>query len=343
MVLFLSLLITEGDKYILGSTSEGEVHVWLFSDLLLEFLKEKIEKETLFSSICKFSFKDGPIQNLALFEKGIESLFFNDETSIYGYSWPEILDEIKERKNLGQPSTKVTKFKSNPKRLYNILQNNSNENERIQCVDYDHSQNRCFIGTNRGHVLIIDLKEMKLIKRVSPVKNSILLDESVVSINAIRFFQNNSFIYGNSRGNLELYDYEAQKPIKVFKLEKDSLSLVKFIQFEIDQKWVVVGHNDYITRWHVQSGNLDSALPISSDVNYIFPTDDVIYTAHNDNQILNWESNGELLGKFEASAASVTAIAGKVEGKDRILVIGGNSPIIDLYVNSHRIFSYVAN
>jgi len=340
-MLFLSLILTKNNEYLLGSTSDGELYVWLFEELLLEYLNEKYEGENIFSNICHFKLKEGKIFNLKIAENELDSLFFNDDYSLYSYKWSDLLAEIKDKRQLGYPGIKVTKFLDQSRSKINIHQEFGEDVQKITSLDYDLHNKRCLLGTSKGNILIINLENLSKNKLITPIKSTISLEDNHLAINAIKYYRDDFLLFGNEKGQVKLWNFEINQEVKSYKLDKDSLSSVRCLETDKESRWVIVGHTDYITRWHLESASLTSAMPIVEEVNSLLVGDTTIYSGHNGKNIYQWNESGDFVTKAESSNGCVTTIIGDADNKEKIMISAGNGHLVDVFLNSNRVISFL--
>jgi len=341
-MLFLSLTLTKNQEYLLGATSEGELYVWLFEELLMEYLSEKFEGENIFNHICHFKLKEGKIFNLKLAENELDTLFFNDDYSLYSYSWSDLLAEIKDKRLLGYPGIKFTKFLDQPRSKLNIHQEFGEDFQKISSLDYDLKGKRCILGTSKGNILIVNLEDLTKNKLITPLKSTISLEDNLLAINAIKYYRDNFLLFGNEKGQVKLWNFEINQEVKSYKLEKEPLSPVRCIQTDKESRWVVIGHSDYITRWHLESATLASAMPALEEVNCLLVGDTTIFSGHNGKNVYQWNEAGDFVTKAEASVSCVTTLIGDADHKEKIMISGGNGHLIDVFLNSSRVVSFLA-
>jgi len=341
-MLILSLLLTQNQKYLLGSSSDGDLFVWVFEEILSEYLKQSSEENNIFTSICNFKLKEGKIFNLKIEENNLDRLFFHDDYFLYAYRWSDFLNEIQERKLVGFPAAKVTSLSEKFISKLNINLEFGEAINKITSADYDLIGKRCFLGTDKGNILTVDLDGFTILKLITPFKNTLGLEGNLFAINGLKFYTENFVVFGNEKGQIHLWDYEHNKEVKRYKLEKESLGPVTCIQLDKDGRWVTVGHHDYITRWHLESTTLASAMPIVGEVTSLLSGSMTIVSSHNGKGIYQWTEAGELQTKAEASVSSVTTIIGEVDTKDKVVISGGTGHLVDVFLNSSRVISFLA-
>ena len=341
-MLFLSLTLVNNQEYLLGSTSNGEVYVWLFQELLLEYLNEQHNEDSIFNNICHFKLKEGQIFNLRLEETELDTLYFNDDYFLYAYSWSDILAEIKERRLLGFPAIGVSHFAEKFRLKFNINQEFGENIQKITSVDYNLKKKECFIGTNKGNILVLSLENFKVLHNITPVKTFFSLDDNSLTINAVKHYKDTFIIYANGSGSVQLWNYEGNNEIKTFKLDKDSLSPARCAEIDPEGRWLILGHDDYITRWHIETGSLTSAMPTITSVNCLVVESLTVYSGHDYKLLYGWNELGELKNKTETSVDSVTCLIGDVSGREKVMISAGNGPLVDVFINATRIISFLA-
>lgn len=61
----------------------------------------------------------------------------------------------------------------------------------------------------------------------------------------------------------------------------------------IKKKKKIVGHDDYISKWHIKTNTLNYILETENETNSLLVTDYNFFSGHNNSYFKNWNLNGD--------------------------------------------------
>eukprot|EP00828_Plagiopyla_frontata_P041456 TRINITY_DN5919_c0_g1_i3.p2 TRINITY_DN5919_c0_g1~~TRINITY_DN5919_c0_g1_i3.p2 ORF type:complete len:256 (-),score=37.41 TRINITY_DN5919_c0_g1_i3:121-888(-) len=236
-----------------------------------------------------------------------------------------------------------------------IIEPNKEQNQKaITNFDYNPAKTESlFFCLEDGICYKYDLNNQEINLTINtnndPILGTLSLKYPDNQLSCIRFEENlNQLITCSLNGIIQSWDSNTGDLINTFNENQlYYFSQINCIDFEGNNKWMVLGHDDYITKWHIKTGLLQWICEIESETNIITigknqeDIDQCILTGHGNSLFQQWSLDGKLMyTKNDSNLNAITSILAGGSDNSQIYILAGYNGFVDVYYNNARLFSY---
>jgi len=359
---FYQSIFSPDFQYQISCSSEGELYIWNFQQVKRKFLKksyQNLENAIIIPGdrSCIYSLvmipSDSASSKDILVSGGVEGVKL--------WNWKSLLSSqanvaASHQIMIPQESSYIVDNSSSPIVEDNIPSANGDE---VNSLSYDQTKNHLYVGRNSG-ILQYDVNSGKILREF-PMTDSKQQCYSIgFSTKYGMLLAGVEDVYG-----LQVWDVKSGKCLKtvnpsngqdgvkssssfgngnndstlIYRNEK-AFGYCNSVTVDNSGNWAIVGGGFcWASEFYLPKMTMTTALPTNAPVLASFQSKQAIYTAGSESTIYKWESNGELVAKFETSLPEIysLSIADSGElGEPELIIASGFGNKLQI-IDGHRV------
>eukprot|EP01016_Furgasonia_blochmanni_P032154 TRINITY_DN3318_c0_g1_i15.p1 TRINITY_DN3318_c0_g1~~TRINITY_DN3318_c0_g1_i15.p1 ORF type:complete len:256 (-),score=30.03 TRINITY_DN3318_c0_g1_i15:153-920(-) len=218
----------------------------------------------------------------------------------------------------------------------------------ISDTEIDEQSKQFAVGTSDGQCVLFDLPSGSVNWDFNVLDDEIFakieqsLDHSIpLRINSIKIRPRSDRLYlGLAAGYIQVWDLTNKKCLLPLRVDdSDFLSPVNALSFDKFGSWMVSAHNEYILKWHVETGTLAAAVLIDRPCFASSLDPDQIISLHEEQRLNVWSQELVHLTSSEISSPVGYSIIGVADKAQKIHVISGSTTFVDIFHNNKKLYS----